>query len=196
MARRPYFAKAGKVLGATYADAADLTRLSDINALFLERLAGLLGIQARLVPQSSASHALLPDPTERLIEICQSPRRDAVHFGPGGARLHQAGSFEAAGISLGYANYAGYPTYDQGMEVFEHGVSIDRYADAVRAGRAVAFEVGQQTGRLSTGVSHQPAFRRSNCASDELKPVARPSFKHFFRRIHLAATAHDAHRQQ
>lgn len=145
--KAPHFVKVGKVLGETYADAADLRRLSDINALFLERLAGLLGIDARLVPSSSVPRTT-PDPTERLIEICQGRGATRYLSGPAARNYIKRHFFDDAGISLCYANYSGYPTYDQGMETFEHGVSIIdtlmRCGASARshlqsAGRSVAF---------------------------------------------------------
>ncbi len=121
--KAPHFAKAGKVLGETYADAAGLRRLSNINALFLERLAGLLGIQARLVPSSSVPRTT-EDPTERLIEICRARGATRYISGPAARAYIQKELFDEAGVELLYANYQGYPTYDQAMEPFEHGVSI------------------------------------------------------------------------
>lgn len=122
-AKAPHFAKIGPALEQTYVNATELTRLSDVNALFLERLAGLLGIEARMVSSSSIPRTT-PDPTERLIEICQA--RGATHYlsGPAARAYIKKNFFDDAGISLSYANYAGYPTYDQGTETFEHGVSI------------------------------------------------------------------------
>lgn len=155
-AKAPYFAKIGKVLEETYADAAELTHLSDINALFLERLAGLLGIEARLVPSSSVPRTT-PDPTERLIEICRGRGATRYLSGPAARNYIKKNFFDDASISLSYANYSGYPSYDQGMETFEHGVSIiDTLMRCGTAARTHLKSVSRQG--AFAGVPHQPAF--------------------------------------
>ena len=40
------------------------------------------------------------------------------------AKALAAQGLRAAGIELSYANYEGYPVYDQGGGAFEHGVSV------------------------------------------------------------------------
>ena len=156
--KAPYFAKVGRVLEETYAGAAGLRRLSDINALFLERLAGLMGIPARLVPSSSVPRTT-PDPTERLIEICQARGATRYLSGPAARNYIKKNFFDDAGISLSYANYAGYPTYDQGMETFEHGVSI--IDTLMRCGTAAKSHL-KSVSRPAAFAGHEPQPARAD----------------------------------
>jgi WbqC-like protein family len=111
------------VLEAAYAEVTQKERLSIINELFLKTLAGQLGIEVSLLRSSSIPRTKT-DPTERLIEILTA--RKATHYisGPAAKAYLDQSHFEKAGIRLSFANYAGYPSYDQASDHFEHGVSV------------------------------------------------------------------------
>ena len=64
------------------------------------------------------------DPTARLVEICVARGATTYISGPAAKAYLDKSKFDAAGIELKYANYSGYPVYDQGSETFEHGVSV------------------------------------------------------------------------
>lgn len=110
-------------LEAAYAGAGKLELLSEVNGLFLRTLGSLLGIATPLV-SSDLVQRTSEDATERLIEICLA--RGATHYvsGPAARAYIDKGRFEQAGVTLQYANYDGYPLYDQGGGAFEHGVSV------------------------------------------------------------------------
>ena len=121
--KAPYFDWASPTLEEAYQQASTLKHLSQINALFLKSLAGLLGLSTPLVP-SDEVYRTTDDPTARLIEICRS--RGATHYvsGPAARAYIDQRRFEDAGIVLEYASYEGYPVYEQGNDAFEHGVSV------------------------------------------------------------------------
>lgn len=118
-----YFRQTAPVLADAYREAAPLRRLTEINELFLRRIANLLGLptqifRAEVVPRTT------DDPTERLIDICRYRNATKYLSGPAARQYIRADMFANAGIALHYVDYSGYPTYSQAMEPFEHGVSI------------------------------------------------------------------------
>lgn len=119
----PHYRSVAQALEAAYATAAPLHRLSRINEHFLRVIASLLELptpilRAEIVPRTTG------DPTARLVEICKSRGATAYLSGPAARAYLRPDDFEAAGIHLLYADYAGYPEYDQFCVPFEHGVSI------------------------------------------------------------------------
>lgn len=121
--RAPYFGEIGRALEQLFSDAVALTRLSEINRLFLSRIAELLGISTPLV-ESSTVPRTTDDPTGRLVEICKARGATRYISGPAARTYIKKELFDEAGIELLYADYRGYPVYDQSMRPFEHGVSI------------------------------------------------------------------------
>lgn len=121
--RTPYFAEYGPHLEDTYAAAARLTLLSDINRLFLERLAGILDIHTPVLDAAEVPRTT-DDPTGRLVEICVARGADRYVSGPAARAYIQEDLFEAAGVELCYADYGGYPDYPQELPKTEHGVSV------------------------------------------------------------------------
>ncbi len=118
-----YFGDIAPALERAYLEAAGLERLTDINELFLKTLAGLLQIatpivRSNIVPRTSV------DPTQRLVEICSARGATEYISGPAARAYIDREAFTKAGVSLSYANYDGYPVYDQASSAFEHGVSI------------------------------------------------------------------------
>jgi hypothetical protein len=122
-ARTPHFAQYRSVLEAAYMKAADLRFLTEINELFLRILAELLDIATPLtrtdvVPRAAAS------PTDRLVEICAGRQATEYVSGPAARAYIEPEKFADAGIALRYADYSGYPVYEQHATAFEHGVSV------------------------------------------------------------------------
>ncbi len=122
-ARAPYFSWMAPQLEAVYEEAATLSLLTDVNETFLRMLSGTLGL-ATTFSRSEAVPRVALDPTGRLVEICVAVGGKTYVSGPAAKSYINRGKFDAAGIELTYANYAGYPIYEQGMEPFEHGVSV------------------------------------------------------------------------
>ena len=117
------FAEVGPALEAAYEKAAELERLTDVNALFLRTLVELLDIEATFLSTDSIPRST-EDATERLIEICVARGATAYLSGPAAKAYIDKSRFDEAGVALFYADYGGYPEYEQGLPAFEHGVSM------------------------------------------------------------------------
>jgi hypothetical protein len=121
--RAPHYRDIAPILEEAYLTAAPMTQLSGVNEHFLRIVAGVLDLQtpilhADIVPRTTA------DPTSRLVEICKARAATAYLSGPAARGYIRPEAFHAAGIGLHFANYRNYPTYAQGCDPFEHGVSI------------------------------------------------------------------------
>lgn len=99
------------------------THLSDINELLLRRISAMLQLptvftHSEDVPRSTG------DPTQRLVELCVARGATSYLSGPAARAYIDAQQFADARVELAYADYSGYPVYDQGTVEFEHGVSM------------------------------------------------------------------------
>jgi len=74
--------------------------------------------------RSDAVPRAAPDATGRLIENCRAREAEVYVTGPTARAYIEAARFAAAGIELCFANYSGYPRYDQGTEPFDDHVSL------------------------------------------------------------------------
>lgn len=121
--KAPYFPLYGPLLQTLFEQAAQLPLLSEVNELFLSNIAGWLELTTTFVrSRQVARHA--DDPTGRLVEICVGRGASLYLSGPAAKAYIRNEVFESAGVALRYADYAGYPVYDQKAASFEHGVSI------------------------------------------------------------------------
>lgn len=121
--KAPFYNQYRDLLRETYEAASELFLLSDVNRLFLSRLAPLIGVDTPLCAAETAPRSV-DDPCERLIEICLYRGAAWYLSGPAARSYIAPEKFSAAGVRLAYANYIGYPTYDQKRAEFEHGVSV------------------------------------------------------------------------
>lgn len=121
--RASHFQTIAPVLSRAYAEAARFERLSEINEHFLRTIAEILQIMTPMRQSRSISRNT-QDPTSRLVEICKELQATDYISGPSASSYIKREQFEAAGIALHYANYSGYPVYEQKSSAFEHGVSI------------------------------------------------------------------------
>lgn len=121
--KAPHYKEYAPFLEELYTRAGSLRRLTAINELFLRAFADRLGLTTQFV-RSSEIPRVADNPTGRLVEICVGRAGREYVSGPAARSYIENAQFEAAGIALCYANYRGYPTYDQRLEPFEHGVSI------------------------------------------------------------------------
>lgn len=121
-AKAPYFELYGDALEAAYQQASEFSHLSHINRHFLELIMRFLGIDTPITDSANVpNHA--ETPTDRLIEICQAHGATRYISGPAARAYMQAEKFDNAGIELCYADYSGYPAYDQKSNEFDHHVS-------------------------------------------------------------------------
>jgi len=119
-----HFPRYRDALELAYAQAAGLTLLSAINELFLKLLMGFLDLPPDRVGTATAVPRQAQTPTDRLVEICVARGADTYLSGPAAKAYIEAEKFERAGVALRYADYAGYPPYDQKAPAFEPGVSM------------------------------------------------------------------------
>jgi len=119
--RAPFFEQLAPTVKGWYERADKETRLTDVNAIFLEGIAGLLGLKTRMVRD-----AAYPGPgakTERLLGIARAAGADRYLSGPSAREYFDESMFRAAGITSEWMSYEGYPEYKQLHGGFEHAVT-------------------------------------------------------------------------
>jgi WbqC-like protein family len=122
-AKAAFFKTYAPMLEAAYSEAGKLERLSEINLLFLTRIADVLGVTTPFADTATVPHKAAT-PTARLVEICTGRNATVYVSGPAAKSYIDRSLFEEAGVGLRYVSYAGYPDYDQNSPTFEHGVSM------------------------------------------------------------------------
>jgi hypothetical protein len=121
--KAPFFTLYGPILEKLYEQAAALRLLTEINELFLRKISTVLELTTEF-ERTSRVPRHTEAPTGRLIEICRGRNAKLYVSGPAARDYIRPEEFEVAGVTLRYADYAGYPTYQQALASFEHGVSI------------------------------------------------------------------------
>jgi hypothetical protein len=96
-------------------------RLTDVNAIFLNGIAGLLGLKTRITRDTAYPSAGAK--TERLLGIARAAGADRYLSGPTARAYFDESMFEAAGIATEWMSYEGYPEYPQLHGGFEHAVT-------------------------------------------------------------------------
>jgi hypothetical protein len=120
-ARAPHFKEYGAPFEALYLGSQE-ERLSLINRSFIEAVCGVLGIRTRI--SWSMDYEVVEGQTERLLHLCRQSGASAYLSGPSAQGYLDAEAFAAAGITVGFFDYSGYPEYPQLFPPFEHRVSI------------------------------------------------------------------------
>ena len=123
----PCFADVFGFLEALYKDASSLTRLSDINRLFIERICEYLGIRTQIT--WSWDHFPLEelqsfDRSERLLALCRAVGGTDYLSGPAAKAYMVPETFDRAGIRLHWADYGSLSAYPQLHGDFDNAVSI------------------------------------------------------------------------
>lgn len=121
-ARAPHFATLGPVIEAMYGELGRQSMLSGINRLAIETLCPLLGISTPL--RWSREYPVAGRKTDRLLSICRAAGATEYLSGPSARSYMELEKFEACGIAVCFADYAGYPEYPQMHGKFTHGVSV------------------------------------------------------------------------
>jgi hypothetical protein len=96
--------------------------LSEINYRFLIEICRILGIKTKI--SWSADYQLVEGKTERLVHLCKQAGASAYISGPSAKEYIDESLFAEEDISLSFADYSGYPEYNQLFPPFEHRVSI------------------------------------------------------------------------
>ncbi|MGB3430509.1 WbqC family protein [Achromobacter sp.] len=97
-------------------------RLSELNVVFIKAICGYLGIGTKISNSSDFEHT--PGKTGRLVGLCRQAGAGRYISGPAAKAYLDESEFSAAGISVEWFDYAGYPAYPQLWGKFEHAVSI------------------------------------------------------------------------
>jgi hypothetical protein len=119
--RAPYFDTYKAVLEELFRGATS-EWLSEINFRFIEHFCRTLSIPTTI--KWSMDYKVSERRTERLVGLCQQAGATEYFTGPAARAYIDETLFDAAGITLTYMNYEGYPEYPQLHPPFDHHVSI------------------------------------------------------------------------
>ena len=119
--RAPYFERYKPVLEELFRGCTS-EWLSEINFRFISHFCETLSIPTTL--KWSMDYTLSDRRTERLVGLCQQAGATEYFTGPAARAYIDANLFDAAGITLTYMDYNGYPEYEQLHPPFDHHVSI------------------------------------------------------------------------
>lgn len=99
------------------------THLSVVNRLFIDAIAGILGITTKI--SQSRDYELIEGKTARLVHLCKQAGATEYLSGPAAEAYLDESLFETEGITVSYMGYDGYPEYRQLFcPPFVHNVSI------------------------------------------------------------------------
>ena len=147
----PGFAVHAGWLEAAYEEAARLSRLSEINELFLRAICRALEIPTLL--RRSTDFQLTSGKNERLVELCRQAGATVYLSGPAARSYLDEDAFGAHGLAVEWMSYDGYPPYPQRHGEFSHGVSVvDLLLNTGREARAFALP-GRSPARTPTASS-------------------------------------------
>ncbi|MGH9204017.1 MAG: WbqC family protein [Vicinamibacterales bacterium] len=116
----PYFDAYASCFESLYAQPVS-DRLSDVNRSLIAAVCQALDISTR-ISWSSEYHPR-EGRNERLIDLCLAIGASEYVSGPSARGYIDEEAFAAAGVTVLYADYSGYPEYPQPYAPFEHTVS-------------------------------------------------------------------------
>jgi len=119
--RAPYFDAYTRVFEPLYRTPVS-DRLSLVNHAFISAACNALGIDTPIT-WSEAYHPRTGR-NERLIDLCVKSGATEYLSGPSARGYLDEPAFNDAGITVRFADYAGYPEYPQPHGAFEHAVSV------------------------------------------------------------------------
>ncbi len=105
-----------------YERADKTVRLTDVNAIFLYGITGLLGFKTRIV--GDATYPASGVKTERLLVMIRAAHADRYLSGPSARAYLDEALLASSGIVTEWKSYDGYPEYPQLHGGFEHAVTI------------------------------------------------------------------------
>lgn len=119
-ARAPYFDRYASDFGRLY-DQPVSNRLSEINYSLMTAVCRALSIGTPIT--WSSEYDPREGRNERLIDLCVKAGATEYLSGPSAREYLDETAFAAAGISVQFADYSGYPEYPQPYPPFAHAVS-------------------------------------------------------------------------
>jgi hypothetical protein len=96
--------------------------LSEINRTFIAAICRALGITTQIT--SDADYTTASGKNERLLDLCRQSRATEYLSGPAARDYLDESLFAACGIKVTFADYSGYPEYEQLFPPFEHAVTV------------------------------------------------------------------------
>jgi hypothetical protein len=120
--RAPFFQHYAPTIKGWYELADKKTRLTDVNAVFLSGICGMLGLKTRITHDTDYPAEGVK--TERLLGIVRAAGADRYLSGPSARAYFDEPAFKAAGVMPEWMDYSGYPEYPQLHGDFEHAVSV------------------------------------------------------------------------
>lgn len=120
--RAPYFKEVSEWLEPLYLNQS-FRRLSVLNHHFIVGINSYLSINT-IIKNSGDYHAISPEKSERLAELCQLAGGTEYISGPSAKDYLNENKFSNIGIKLTWFNYHDYPMYPQLWGEFTHNVSI------------------------------------------------------------------------
>lgn len=126
-AKAPHAAELLPRLRDWYDEAGDMVNLSQINRVFLRRIAGFLGVTSHFLDveeilDDATSDRL--DSSQRLVEICSRVGATSYISGPAARNYLNVELFDTSSIAVEWFDYEGFPAYPQLHGAFDHAVSI------------------------------------------------------------------------
>ena len=118
----PFFDLFAPVVRDCYERADAETRLTSVNELFLREIAGLLGLNTRIV--RDGTYPAVGTKTTRLLNIAKAAGADRYLSGPSAQAYLDEAELASAGIATEWMSYQGYQEYPQLHGDFEHAVSV------------------------------------------------------------------------
>ena len=107
---------------AIFTAAKSLTKLSDINLLFIKWINKKLGITTNI--HSAVDFTLEVDKVDRLVSICEQLNASSYLSGPAAKDYLDESKFANKNIAVEWMNYKDYSECKQFGENFEHAVSV------------------------------------------------------------------------
>ena len=120
-ARAPYFGAYAGPFEHLYV-AARFDRLSEVNHAFTVAACRALEITTPIT--WSSDYSARAGRNDRLIDLCVQAGATDYLSGPRARGYIDEAAFAAAGVSVNFADYSGYPEYDQLYPPYEHAVSV------------------------------------------------------------------------
>jgi hypothetical protein len=120
-ARAPYYRDYATTLEPLYLKPVSQL-LSEINHAFIAAICRVLAIETPIV--SSSHYHSGEGRNERLLELCAAAGATEYLSGPSARGYLDESAFAAAGITVRWADYSGYPEYPQVHPPFDHHVTV------------------------------------------------------------------------
>ena len=117
-----YFKEYKELFEALYMED-DERFLSQINFKFIKCVCDILGIETKLT-WSTDFTMTVSEKTDKLVSLCTQAGATEYISGPAAKDYIETKLFTDANIELSYADYSGYPEYNQLFPPFEHAVSV------------------------------------------------------------------------